>query len=441
MESTDRSKKNQNDEKSTNENVRTKNSQSCDYCRHKRVKCNYKSGVQCSECIKYNEVCTSKPPKKRGPKAKNETDSSTQSNANRDLRSSILQFKNGNKQPLFDLIEEALTNEHCVDNERILSNLIINENLSGNPLNNAETLPRRNSSVNNEQRLSVVTRPSRTTRQPSPTRENRQMRQDNRIRGYSAGVHSSASHSNPSSPSSPIYVSMQSEGEPNLQYSEITQHNASDLSSSLNTDTPEFDQANYITYQPLNYSTSSQLLPFIDAPIISENVSPDVNFPSGNVSPDVNFSFIGSGNVSPVVYFPLTGSGNLSPVVNIPLIVTGNVSLSQIIGIGNVSPHISSTIVSQVPPMSPLDLGDTLLNSTTNLQATPPLELINTLPIHPSMVFENMSLGEIDQSVLFNSNAYQMPNSEVDQSFLANSNEKSQYLTIPMQNKYSTFMR
>ncbi|CAG8615038.1 3364_t:CDS:1, partial [Scutellospora calospora] len=126
-----------NDEKPTNENGRIKNSSSCNFCRLKKTKCIYTNNGLCQQCIKHNQVCKSDPQKKRGPKSsKKVTDSNTQSNANRDLqtvREAFFQFRNGNQQLLLDLIQEFMTNGNWVDNERTLTNLIINRNLDENP--------------------------------------------------------------------------------------------------------------------------------------------------------------------------------------------------------------------------------------------------------------------------------------------------------------------
>ncbi|CAG8637030.1 2080_t:CDS:1, partial [Scutellospora calospora] len=145
----------------------------------------------------------------------------------------------------------------------------------------------------------------------------------------------------------------------------------------------------------ISNNSSSQSSPFIDF-IADPQAMAVVNFTS-----DFQAMSFGPGDASHPVNF------------------TENPQISSMsfFEMGNVSPQALS--------MPPLELGDALLNSTTdpqayishlinpatNSQVTPSLELRNVSPIYPTMVFQTM-LEEMDQSFLVNSNANRMPNSE-----------------------------
>ncbi|CAG8782755.1 30913_t:CDS:1, partial [Racocetra persica] len=138
----DSSKKNPNDKQPIPDNNRIKNTASCNFCRQKKVKCNYLNDGRCRQCINHNIECKSDPQKKRGPKGpEKETGSNTPSRVRTNL------FENGStlRSLIQNLSNSNLFENSLTDNERTLLNLvqallnlILTRNLNRNSSNHDE---------------------------------------------------------------------------------------------------------------------------------------------------------------------------------------------------------------------------------------------------------------------------------------------------------------
>ncbi|CAG8488887.1 5452_t:CDS:1 [Dentiscutata erythropus] len=471
MSSTNSSKKNHpNDDKQpASGNKITKNSSSCNFCREKKVRCVYLSGGRCKQCINHNRECISDPQKKRGPKGpKKAAGSSTLYRTNLNLESLGEAFLRSleDGQALQTLIQETRSNMNAfgisltTNNEQTLPNL---ENLSNNegtifsgssigsslatndqsglgisnvqisysliqsnPSNSdpisvnstQETLPSRNfSAINNGQMLSPVidnrqnflrTRSPGTSRQPSPIRENRQRRREDRNHELGVGLHGNISNPNSSRSPSPIclgslYSDNWQQNLPVSQFPEITLQDFADLRSPSPIDLSEFsDQVyyspDYTAYPfPINYGTSNNS---------SSRSSPLIPF---NANPQA-MSMPLLGDASPFITDPQTPVSSInSPLINFTTdpqtTSTLSLELENALPFVNfmspleLSPYVNFSTDPQDTSMSSLELGDTLplANFTTDSQATsmssPELEdstsLINTTTDHQTISMDN----------------------------------------------------
>ncbi|CAG8488902.1 5453_t:CDS:2 [Dentiscutata erythropus] len=245
--SINRSNKNPNDDKQpTSMNKITKNSSSCKFCREKKVRCVYLNGGRCKRCINHNRECISDPQKKRGPKVPPKAAGSST------LYRTNLNFENlsNNEGTIFSgnsIGSSLATNDQSslgISNVQISYSLVQSNPSNSDPISvnsTQETLPSRNfSAINNGQMLSPVidnrqnflrTRSPGTSRQPSPIRENRQRRREDRNHELGVGLHGNISNPNSSRSPNPIWlVSLYSDNrQQNLPISEITLRNFADL--------------------------------------------------------------------------------------------------------------------------------------------------------------------------------------------------------------------
>ncbi|KAF0463795.1 hypothetical protein F8M41_026582 [Gigaspora margarita] len=416
--STNRSKKNPNDKQPTSGNNRTKNTASCNYCRVKKVKCHYLSCGKCQLCVDNNRECISDEQKKRGPKSsKKPIGSSTSSSDLATLGGKFLRCIREGGQNLQTLIQETrisygisspdltsnldvnlsnneetiingnsigspqVTNEQSrslFENPLGISNVQVSYSLvQSSPLNNDSMLVNSTLATSGEQMLSPVidnrqmsprTRSSGTSRQPSPSRVDRQRRREDRNHELGVGLHGNISNPNPSRSSSPNLVASMQPNLTGLQCPEIIFPNLADLGSTSPVDMPY--SPNYTPYSsPINYGASNNSSDFITNPPMSIQLLDDVSPVSLLNSPFIIVGF-GLGDTSPLIMPISPDELVISPLIN-PTINSQDTSplLMPISPVElGISPLINPTIDSQDTSMPLFELGDTYFN--TDLQTT-----------------------------------------------------------------------
>ncbi|CAG8473450.1 12581_t:CDS:1 [Dentiscutata heterogama] len=357
-----------------------------------------------------------------------------------------------------------LENPLGISNVRISYSLVQSNPSNSDPISvnsTQETLQIRNfSTINNEQMLSPAivnrqnfprTRSPETSRQPSPSRVNRQIRREDRNHELGVGLHANQNSSR--SPSPIFVVSMHSDNEPVLQFPEINFPNSADLRSTSPIDILSLTGSyTYLNYDASNNS-SNQSSPLINSQAMSmpllggaspfTDIITDPQTPVSSLnSPFIDFqttstSLLELGDESPFVNFTtdpqatLMSPLELSPYVNFT--TDPQATSTPLLELGDASPFVDFTTDPQATLMSPHELSP-YVNFSTDPQDTsiPSFELGDTSPLanfttDPQAT--SMSSPELEDST-------SLINSITDPQTISmdNSEEINPYLSIPPQN-------